>query len=344
LDWFGSGKETNVAELIAKKKYAKAIELLRAQFHQGNRDARMRLQFADVLVLAGKGKEAVPILIGLADEYAREGFAAKAIALLKKIEKIAPGRQDTEQRLAELINDKKVGNVPLKPRGSVNEIGMQEMYEPSAVSFEPKPETEPPKQPAPPPPPSSLAPAGEPEYNMSEDLFGDLLVEVAQQVSQQPATADAQASAAKPDGVVASPLFSDFSQEELLAVMRGLRLLSFDAGDIIITEGEPGDSLFILTTGAVKAFVRNPAGRHVQVREMNEGSFFGEISVLSGRPRTATVTAASHCELLELDKATLDSITATHPHVREVLEEFYRERSGSADETLVRSMSFGQKG
>lgn len=335
LDWFGSGKETGVAELIAKKKYGKAIELLKAQFHQGNRDARMRLQFADVLVLAGKGKDAVPILIGLADEYAREGFAAKAIALLKKIEKIQPGRQDTEHRLAELINEKRVVTVPLKPRGGAHEIGMQELYEPSAVSFEPKPDAA-----EPPPPPSA---AGEPEYNMSEDLFGDLLVEVAQQVTQQPAAQDAQ-NAANADSVVASPLFSDFSQEELLAVMRGLRLLSFEPGDIVITEGEPGDSLFILTTGAVKAFVRNPAGRHVQVREMSEGSFFGEISVLSGRPRTATVTAAAHCELLELDRATLDSITATHPHVREVLETFYKERANSADETLVRSMSFGQQG
>ena len=46
-----------------------------------------------------------------------------------------------------------------------------------------------------------------------------------------------------------------------------------------------------------------------------------EISVLSGQPRTATVVAATACELLELDRATLDGIAATHPHVMDVLRE-----------------------
>ena len=144
--------------------------------------------------------------------------------------------------------------------------------------------------------------------------------------------------------VVRSPLFSDFSAGELIAVMGGLQLLTFDAGDIIITEGEPGSSLFVVSSGRVKAFVRNPAGRHAQVREMDEGSFFGEISILRGSPRTATVTAASRVDLLELDRATLDGITASHPRVREVLEAFCRERAGSADEALVRGMTFGSGG
>ena len=113
---------------------------------------------------------------------------------------------------------------------------------------------------------------------------------------------------------------------------------------MIITEGEPGDSLFVVSTGRVKAFVRNPAGRQVKVREMGEGAFFGEISILKGSPRTATVTAASRLELLELDKAALDDITGRHPRVREVLEAFCRERAGSADEALVRGMTFGSGG
>jgi len=83
MAWFGGAKEISVEELIARKKYAKAIELLREQFKAGSRDARMRQKLADVLIIAGKGREATPILACLADEHAREGFAAKAIALLK---------------------------------------------------------------------------------------------------------------------------------------------------------------------------------------------------------------------------------------------------------------------
>src|SRR5207253_990559 len=57
-----------------------------------------------------------------------------------------------------------------------------------------------------------------------------------------------------------SPLFQGFSQDELVAVMAGLRLVTFEPGDIIITEGDPGDSLFVLTTGRAKAFTKRADG------------------------------------------------------------------------------------
>jgi hypothetical protein len=80
LDWFGG--EATVPELIQRKKYGKAERLLRKEFEAGRRDAELRLQLADVIALAGRGGEAVPIYIGLADELARSGHAPKAIAVL----------------------------------------------------------------------------------------------------------------------------------------------------------------------------------------------------------------------------------------------------------------------
>ncbi|HEU0094271.1 MAG TPA: cyclic nucleotide-binding domain-containing protein, partial [Vicinamibacteria bacterium] len=127
---------------------------------------------------------------------------------------------------------------------------------------------------------------------------------------------------------VDTPLFSGFSRDELVAVIRGLRLLTFEPGDIVLTEGDRGDSLFVITTGTVKTFVRDTTqGGQLLMRRLKEGDFFGEISVLSGKARSATVTAATHCELLELERATLDQITSSYPHVRQVLEEFYLARA-----------------
>lgn len=134
-----------------------------------------------------------------------------------------------------------------------------------------------------------------------------------------------------------SPLFSDFSRDELLEVIRGLELRCFPPGAIVVTEGEAGDSLLILTSGSVRTFVRNQAGRNVEVRLMEEGDFFGEISLLTGKARTATVTVASRCELLELDRASLDDISRRHPRVRIVVEEFYAKRAGSEREREARS-------
>ena len=354
LSFFSGGKPGagGVSELIAKKKYDKAIELLRAEFKQGSRDPRLRLQLADVMVMAGKGRDAVPILLGLADEFALDGFAAKAISVLKKVQKIDPKRAEVEVKLAKLIKQK-VGETSSHTAASALEIGMDMPSVSSSGTSEARPASE------------DLQPAGLAEFQeQAEELqhieiipeqdepaatpgaasaggfdsLGDELLGVIEDVlrSSPPPAVGGQRTASRPASVE-SPLFSSFSQEELVAVIKGLRLLSFEPGDIVITEGEPGASLFVLTSGDVKAFIRNPEGKSVQVREMNEGAFFGEISILSGKPRTATITAKSHCDLLELDRATLDSISHTHPHVREVLQQFYDERMKNEQEQRIRS-------
>ena len=110
------------------------------------------------------------------------------------------------------------------------------------------------------------------------------------------------------------------------------------AGDVIVTEREPGQSLFILTSGRVKVFVRNPAGRNYAVAQLREGDFFGEIASLSGRPRTATVVAAAITDLLELDKPTLDGIARTHPRVCDVLEDAYIGRASSPEAAAIRAV------
>jgi CRP-like cAMP-binding protein len=51
------------------------------------------------------------------------------------------------------------------------------------------------------------------------------------------------------------------------------------------------------------------------------------MSILTGQPRTASIVALNSCELLELDRSTLDGITKTHPHVWDVLREFAEQRS-----------------
>jgi cAMP-dependent protein kinase regulator len=112
-------------------------------------------------------------------------------------------------------------------------------------------------------------------------------------------------------------------------VNAGLPLLRDDPGDVFALVAAPGDSMYIVTPGVVKAVRREPGPAPPRLaRLLGEGEFFGEVSILSGRPRTATVTAATACELLELDRKTLDEITARHPNVRAVLEEFYVQRAG----------------
>jgi hypothetical protein len=390
---FGS-KAEDVMALISRKNYSRAIEVLRAQTEGSRRDPRLRMQLADVLILAGKGREAVGILTPLADEFAQEGFAAKAIAVLKKIQKVDPAHRGVDARLAGLIQEKqRVATVSVAAT-SLPEIGMEEiglefpaggsiavpaerprerepLPEPAApeLALEPLP-VEPevpelPLEPLPPVPSPATPPAAraiaaieDPDLLYLEEADGEMEAEVEVEPEAEAEPADPMSDSrfaeelqalvdtaflapspsyevptpAAPDKggsqIVVSPLFRDFSVDEMVAVIQGLSLLSFARGDVILREGEPGDRLYMLTSGMVRAFRKDRAsGRQLRVADLKEGAFFGEVSILTGGPRTATVAALTPCELLELDRATLDSIRETHPHVWEVLEDFARQRT-----------------
>jgi CRP-like cAMP-binding protein len=376
-------------QLIARQEYEAAIGLMRAQMQGRTPTALLRLQFADVLLQAGRGAEAIPVLIALADEFAAEGYVARAIAVLKRVDSVAPEREDVGARLSLLVERQHRLAAAGRRRGTAGSWGME--------ALAPHPEPVPPRAaaaaPAPPPPPaerpaedaaaragfggrmrgvfrrffasisgvpSDAAPEAEAAPAQPQAAFEEKVLDLVQEIVQPGAAAGevppaGQAAAPQAPGaswdereaalerarrLVATPLFAELAEDELLAVVRGLQLLTFEPGEIVITEGETGQSLFVITAGAVKVFVRNPSGRDVEVGELREGDFFGEISSLSGRPRTATVTAAARCELLELDKATVDAIARTHRRVRDMLDAAYVERVSSPEALAARQVAW----
>ncbi len=135
-----------------------------------------------------------------------------------------------------------------------------------------------------------------------------------------------------------SALFSAFPKEALEDLLASTNLRSYQEGDIIVTEGEEGHSLFLLVSGEVKVFTRGERGEHLQLAELGEGDFFGEVSLLTGKPRTATITAKSVVNAIELTKEAVDSIAAEHPGVRAVLEDFYESRAQATVEAVIQKM------
>ena len=103
LDWSSRSKASSVDELIARKSYAQAVELIKGQLEQHGKNERLTLQLAHPLTLAGRKGEATAVLERLADDLAADGFATKAIAVLKKLQKLEPGRSGIDERLAALI-------------------------------------------------------------------------------------------------------------------------------------------------------------------------------------------------------------------------------------------------
>lgn len=324
----GAGTFSYILLLVAQKSFATALDVLRTEIAQNPDDLELKQQYAEVLALDGKKAEAADALSGLADAYGRSGQAGKAIAALKKMQQLDSSRSAGDGRLARLVKEREPAvpsaRIPAPaPPARAPESRTEEVLVPLPRSMTMR-------APAPPPP----EPGGQPEF-ITETIpippeFTAGKLPVGGILEPEPST-----GAQKTLGSM--PLFSGFSAEELHAVIRGLRLISLQPGDILVTEGEPGDSLFLLTTGTVKAFVRDAKGRNHGVREMKDGSFFGEVSILTARPRSATLVAATGCELLELDRATLEEISGAHPRVRTVLQSFCSERLNSAAERVVRS-------
>ena len=306
LSWVSGKKPDDVPGLIARGKYDRALEMLEEQLQQDPTSVHVRQSVADTMVMAGRKEDAIQILLRLSDDFARDGFAAKAIAILKKIDRLAPGRTDVYRKLASEL-----------PRKEEQSKGQQR-----GVSVRQEP---PPEQKAP-------VPAIEEEdLAVFEDYFSR-----ESEWSVQQMLLDPEKGLSRAPKCLTTPLFESFTAEELLPLLRGLRLVTYEPGDIVVTEGEPGDGLFILTSGRVKTFVRDAVGHFGKVRELTDGDFFGEISFLKSKPRTATITAAARCEMLILDSWTLVEICKTHPHVRGVLERFSEQRENSPVEINVR--------
>lgn len=317
FSWLSGGDD--VAELIAKRNYARAAKVLRNQLSKDPANASLKQQLGDVLALDGKTYEAVELLWKLADEYATSGFVGKSIAVLKKVQRIDPSLTKVEEKLARLVRQK---DAESSLAFTIRAGAMRRRAELEAA---PTPSAEPLAER---PPDSGAAP-----FVLDFDAEDGVPPEEAAETAPRSLHPIDEVAA---QGMIASPLFSDFSSEELVEVIKGLELLTYEAGDVIVAEGAPGDSLFVLTTGTVKAFVKDPDGHYHKVREMYEGAFFGEVSILTGKPRSATITAATPCELLALDRASLDAITERQPNVLTILRHFCEARYGSVDEQQIR--------
>jgi CRP-like cAMP-binding protein len=92
--------------------------------------------------------------------------------------------------------------------------------------------------------------------------------------------------------------------------------VAFPAGTVIVREGEAADALYVLIDGVADVTARGEADAHGEraVRSMTAGSYFGEIGLLEGIPRTATVTAVQDCRCYRIDgDAFVQALTATPP-------------------------------
>ena len=116
------------------------------------------------------------------------------------------------------------------------------------------------------------------------------------EIEQQPVTATGaeDRSARTLDAV---EIFSSLSDAQRAALAEASRLVLYAAGEIIVREGDVASSMFVMSSGEAIVTLGDADG---EVARLQRSGYFGEMSLLTGEPRSATVTAATDCELLEI--------------------------------------------
>lgn len=121
------------------------------------------------------------------------------------------------------------------------------------------------------------------------------------------------------------PLFQCLEDDQLNALVDSAQLNRFGRGERIIEEGADGHSMFILLRGSAQVSV-SKNGSSIRVGVLRTGDCFGEMSLLTGEPRTATIRADHDCEVLEIGQEAMADIFRETPECMNQLSELLAKR------------------
>jgi hypothetical protein len=116
------------------------------------------------------------------------------------------------------------------------------------------------------------------------------------------------------------PLFADMAPEQIQALAKSARHWRFGKGEKIISQNDPGQSMYVLSSGVARVTVERD-GRASDLGVLVSGECFGEISLLTGSPRTATVVAKTDCDIVEIDQTAMRDLLRHDPRLADQLSE-----------------------
>jgi small-conductance mechanosensitive channel len=113
----------------------------------------------------------------------------------------------------------------------------------------------------------------------------------------------------------------DLRDEELRLLLPSVTLQKFGTGEIIVREGDAGNSLYIIRSGEVEVVAHTNGAHEVHIRYLRQPTFFGEMALMTGEPRTATIRARTDAELLELSREGFLELFKSHPEAATKMSE-----------------------
>jgi CRP/FNR family transcriptional regulator, cyclic AMP receptor protein len=109
------------------------------------------------------------------------------------------------------------------------------------------------------------------------------------------------------------PFFHFLDENERVSLAAQLEEVQIPQGQILFNYGEPGDCLYVIRAGKAEVFFKDDTGTRIVLEVASKGDLVGELSLLDGGPRSASVVITEPLEALRLDRADLDEFLRRHP-------------------------------
>jgi CRP-like cAMP-binding protein len=178
-------------------------------------------------------------------------------------------------------------------------------------------------------------------FPMSGRLLGNFLEAVHAQKFEKPLASEIES-------VVDDLLASDFgrqlmadaeghcmlSREELKGVARDIKRTHFTHGETLMRQNDTGESFYVLVQGQVHGSITNSETDKPIEFDLQPGALFGEMSLLTGLPRSATMTATTDCELLEFNRRAFTRLLSLREEIPHVLSDLAAARAAENAESL----------
>jgi CRP-like cAMP-binding protein len=132
------------------------------------------------------------------------------------------------------------------------------------------------------------------------------------------------------------PFFVPLQETEREELAEDATMYVYNAGEMIIQEGDQGRSVYIILDGRVKVFTRDDGGNELPLATLGVGQFFGEMSLVSGKPRSSSVAALELSVVVELSYPSMAKVIGQNLAVKEVLEEYHKVRKQDTLDKLAK--------
>jgi CRP-like cAMP-binding protein len=275
-------------DLLEERQFERGLAVFAESVRRRPADHRSRMLSARCLAELGERERAVTAYHACAEGLLRRDYLLSAMAACKLAMELAPQERRIRDTLVR-IHARAVRSAP--GRASV----------------------------PPPLPPDTLF-DGRVDRDLME-LVGEELISRALEVLAAPDPG----GSADPNSRPPLPLFADLDREAFLDLVQRMSWKSVPPGTVISQEGEPGDHLHVIVAGKAEV-TRLMEGQRKTLGFLGGGSIFGELSLITGTPPTASVSSTVDTEVFEIRREHLNAVARTFPAVPQVLAEFAQQR------------------